>query len=202
MVTDILAMRVPGASRWTVVLAIIVCSACKQNTDAVIFYDATKVGLSTKRGITSIKNIPVTGVVFSLNSEGDTVSVIGYRDGRLHGTEKRYHRNGHLKSIRFNTNGQKIGEHKGWHENGQQSFLYHFKDDLFEGNQLEWLENGQLYSDMNYHQGHESGRQRMWYADGTIKVNYIIKNNRRYGLLGTKNCINSADSVLRSFSRM
>ena len=27
------------------------------------------------------------------------------------------------------------------------------------------------------------------------EINYVIKNNRRYGLLGTKNCINVSDSI-------
>jgi antitoxin component YwqK of YwqJK toxin-antitoxin module len=196
MVADILAMQDRGASRWIVVITIVLCIACKQRTDNLMVYDAAKVEIKTKRGITSINTTPVTGVVFSLNSHGDTISVVGYREGRLHGMEKVLHTNGHVKSLRLYANGQKIGEHKGWFENGRQAFVYHFEDDLFEGNQLEWLENGQLYSDMNYRNGHESGLQRMWFADGTIKMNYIIKNNRRYGLLGTKNCVNSADSVL------
>ena len=37
--------------------------------------------------------------------------------------------------------------------------------------------------------------QQFWYNDGEIKSNYIIKNKRRYGLLGTKNCVNVSNSI-------
>jgi antitoxin component YwqK of YwqJK toxin-antitoxin module len=97
--------------------------------------------------------------------------------------------------LRYSENGWKEGEHTGWFENGQKQFVYHFTNDMFDGNQKEWLSNGTLYSDLNYEKGEESGSQRIWYTNGRIKTNYIIKNNRRYGLLGTKNCVNSSDSV-------
>ena len=48
----------------------------------------------------------------------------------------------------------------------------------------------------NYKNGYEHGQQKIWYPDGRIKSNYIIKNGRRYGLLGIKNCINVSDSII------
>ena len=49
---------------------------------------------------------------------------------------------------------------------------------------------------MSYYKGYESGGQKVWYPNGLIKSNYIMKNGRRYGLLGTKNCINVKDSII------
>ena len=49
--------------------------------------------------------------------------------------------------------------------------------------------------EFNYKMGREFGSQKVWYLDGKIKSNYIIKNNRRYGLLGTKNCTNVSEEV-------
>ena len=46
-----------------------------------------------------------------------------------------------------------------------------------------------------YENGYEKGVQKIWWPDGRIKSNYIIKNNRRYGLLGVKNCVNVSDSI-------
>jgi antitoxin component YwqK of YwqJK toxin-antitoxin module len=50
---------------------------------------------------------------------------------------------------------------------------------------------------MNYKKGHEDGQQQWWYDNGKIKANYIIKNGRRYGLRGTKKCINVSDSIFK-----
>jgi len=54
---------------------------------------------------------------------------------------------------------------------------------------------GKLISYHNFKNGYEEGSQKVWYDNGKIKSNYTIKNGRRYGLLGTKNCINVKDSV-------
>jgi antitoxin component YwqK of YwqJK toxin-antitoxin module len=50
---------------------------------------------------------------------------------------------------------------------------------------------------MNYVMGHESGAQQQFYTDGKIKANYTIIDGRRYGLLGTKNCVNVSDSIFK-----
>jgi antitoxin component YwqK of YwqJK toxin-antitoxin module len=178
------------------VIAIWILSSCEDGPNApMTYFDESKVNLKTKRGITYIETTPVTGVVFALNPIGDTLSVTPYHNGKFHGTTRVYHNNGKLRSLRHFENGWRIGEHAGWFENGNQQFLYHFDDDMFDGNQKEWMENGHLYSDLNYVKGREAGSQRYWYADGKIKTNYVIKDNRRYGLLGTKNCINATDSI-------
>ena len=47
---------------------------------------------------------------------------------------------------------------------------------------------------MNYYNGKEQGSQKVWYNNGKIKSNYVVKDGRRYGLLGTKNCTNVKDT--------
>ena len=77
----------------------------------------------------------------------------------------------------------------------QSSFL--FKDDEYEGECSEWNEKGILIRRMHYARGHESGAQQQWYDDGSIRSNYVIIKGRRFGLLGTKNCVNVSDSLDR-----
>ena len=187
-------MRERGLNNLSIVLFLLLSFACDRSSD-VVYIDAAQANIITRDGITYNEATPVTGVVFVLDVKGDTLSVSGYREGRLHGVSKKFYSRKQPQSVRYFENGMKVGEHRGWYANGQQSFLYHFEKDEYHGNQKEWIETGQIYSDMNYEHGRESGSQRVWYADGTIKTNYIIKNNRRYGLLGTKNCVNTADSV-------
>lgn len=193
MAMDISALLARSANKyfWIIIIALSCCSG----EEPLIFYDANKTEVVTHRGITSLNGSPFTGILFSLDSDGDTISTIGYKEGKLHGTSRILHSNGGVKSVRYFVDGWKEGEHTGWYENGKPEFLYHYKNDMFEGNQKEWMESGQLYSDLNFENGQQSGRQRVWYVGGKIKTNYIIRNNRRYGLLGTKNCVNTVDSV-------
>jgi len=72
---------------------------------------------------------------------------------------------------------------------------YQFEDDEYEGTCREWNESGRLITEMNYHRGYESGSQKVWYDNGKIKSNYVMESGRRYGLLGTKNCVNVSDSI-------
>ena len=191
-----LEMRARGQNKFVAIIAYLSLCACQtQVTKPVAFYDATKVSVHAKGGITTINGVPISGIIFSLNERGDTTFVIPYLNGKEHGISRHYYDNGQQKSVRFTNNGWKEKEHVGWFENGQKQFVYHFKNDMFDGNQKEWLVNGMLYSDLNYKEGKEYGSQKVWNKNGKIKTNYIIKNNRRYGLLGTKNCVNASDRV-------
>ena len=59
------------------------------------------------------------------------------------------------------------------------------------------LKSGLLIEEGNFKEGYEFGVQKTWYLNGKVKSNYIIKNNRRYGLLGTKNCVNVSNETLK-----
>jgi antitoxin component YwqK of YwqJK toxin-antitoxin module len=102
-----------------------------------------------------------------------------------------------LMERRFYEQGKKTGIFDGWWPNGHKRLTYHFQNGEYEGNCRDWTDRGVLINDMNYHEGHETGEQRQFYEDGKIKSNYVIKDGRRYGLLGTKNCVNVSDSVFR-----
>jgi antitoxin component YwqK of YwqJK toxin-antitoxin module len=191
-----LVQQAPGQNKWLLLAIMWLIASCSTTEDSRdIYYDASTVLVKTKGGITFINDVRASGVLFSRDAAGDTISFINYFNGKEEGWSKFYYAKGKPKAFRYYLNGWKEGEHAGWFENGTRQFIYHFKNDKFHGNQKEWLANGQIYSDQNYDEGAERGSQKIWYADGTIKTNYVIKNNRRYGLLGTKNCINTVDSV-------
>jgi antitoxin component YwqK of YwqJK toxin-antitoxin module len=191
-----MAQQVPGQNSCILIVLLLPLCFCKpEKKEIVAYFDVAKTKIITAKGITKINTTPINGVVFSLYETGDTLSVIHYLNGKENGLSRSYYAKGKMKSLRFYINGWKQSEHAGWFENGQKQFLYHFENDVFHGNQKEWLVDGQIYSELNYDKGIESGSQRVWYTNGKIKTNYIIKNNRRYGLLGTKNCVNAVDSV-------
>jgi antitoxin component YwqK of YwqJK toxin-antitoxin module len=197
MAMDILVQRAPGRNSFLILFLLVFLISCGDEQSSHVYLNANEVNLRTSKGISYVKEIPVTATIFRLNENGDTVAIVPYTNGKEHGWSRYYFSKGKLAAARLHVDGWKQGEHTGWFENGQKHFVYHFSDDRFDGNQKEWLENGQLYSDLNYENGIENGSQKVWYANGKIKTNYQIINNRRYGLLGTKNCVNAVDSVFK-----
>jgi len=155
--------------------------------------------LTMLNGIVMENNQPFTGTLFTLfPGTVDTAELATYKDGKEHGEWKKYYPSKKIKGKRYFENGQKTGEYLAWWENGNKQLDYVFVDGEYEGACKEWNEKGLLTRHMNYKQGHEEGSQQYWYDNGKIKANYIIKAGRRYGLLGTKNCINVSDSIFKN----
>jgi antitoxin component YwqK of YwqJK toxin-antitoxin module len=154
--------------------------------------------LTTNNGLLNISNSAFTGTLFTLfpNSK-DTAVVENYLGGRKHGEWRKYYSSHKLKEKRYFTNGQKTGEYIALWENGNKQLQYFFEADEYEGTCKEWSESGFLNKVMNYKKGHEEGPQQLWYDNGKIRANYIIKDGRRFGLLGTKNCINVSNSIFK-----
>jgi hypothetical protein len=140
---------------------------------------------------------PLNAIIFSLYKNGDTSFKVPFEKGREHGEAINYYENGQIKDKRFYINGWKQGIHKGWYGNGMLAYEYHFTNDEFDGVVKEWSPTGVLFRDMHYLKGYEDGSQVIRYANGKIKSNYVIKQGVRYGLLGTKNCMNVSDSIFR-----
>jgi antitoxin component YwqK of YwqJK toxin-antitoxin module len=110
--------------------------------------------------------------------------------------EKKYFPSGKIMEIRHFRNGAKNGLQTGFWENGNKRFEYVAVNDACEGELKEWAEDGQLFHLATYKNGREEGVQKMWHADGRIRSNFVLINGRRYGLLGTKNCINENEIPL------
>ncbi len=136
-----------------------------------------------------------TGKIIELYINGDAAKVTSYKDGVEDGIEIAFYNDGKIMEQRYYEKGQKAGIHFGWWNNGNVKFIFNFKDGIYEGNQREWNEKGLLYTDFNYVKGHEEGLQRAWYLDGTLQANYVVKNNRKYGLTGVKNCQTAKDET-------
>lgn len=101
---------------------------------------------------------------------------------------EKWYSNGQIMERRYYVEGKKVGVHMGWWPNGNKRFEYHYSEDMYHGKVREWYENGQLYKRFHYKDGHEEGFQQMWKPDGRIAANYEVRNGRKYGLTGVKNC--------------
>lgn len=169
--------------------------ACQPSPEMPVYIDANKIRIHVSEGITFSQEKTVSGIIFSTDAEGDTLFTVPFLNGKENGLAHFFYPGNRRQAERLYVNGWKEGAHRGWYPNGRSQFEYHFHNDLFEGSYKEWFPNGKLFRNMHYEKGEESGVQQSWYTTGKVKTNYIIKDNRRYGLLGTKHCKNVADSI-------
>lgn len=158
----------------------------------------TDTAINNKNGIIYLLDKPYSGILFTLFPNTiDTATIEAYENGLENGTWKKYYASNKLREDRQYLNGKKIDTLSNYWENGKKQLQYIFVNDEYQGLCKEWNEAGLLTKEMNYEKGYESGTQKWWYDNGKIKANYIIINGRRFGLLGTKNCINVSDSIFK-----
>jgi antitoxin component YwqK of YwqJK toxin-antitoxin module len=184
-----------------ILLLIVFLQACSGSNepDRLPVFNAAKLKIHGQNGIAIANDKPFTGIIYTLwENQKDTMEVVGFRNGKEHGEWKRFYENGELMERRFFSNGEKTGDYVAWWPNRNKKLDYHFENGEYNGVCREWSESGFLLKEMTYKNGYEEGSQKQFYDDGKIKANYIIRAGKRYGLLGTKNCVNVADSVFKN----
>lgn len=186
--------------RGKVIFFLIFCLfACKSAPEKFLSdkkVNASNANASYIEGKFCVDGKAFSGTLFQLHlNNPDTAAVSHYVNGLEDGEWRKYYPNGKLQEQRFYKAGKKTGIMKSWWGNGKLQMLFEFENDEYEGTCSEWNLQGVLIREQHYHFGHEDGSQRQWYDDGKVRSNYIMKNGRRYGLLGTKNCVNVKDSI-------
>ena len=178
---------------------LLLCARChlpEQQGSAGMQINSADSNLNPVNGILYRDNELFTGTVYTLYpGTTDTATIANFVDGKEQGVWKKFYDNGSLKEKRSFENGRKTGEYVAYWENGLQQLQYFFENDVYEGTCREWNRDGTLIKEMNYKNGYEKGSQKMFYDNGKVRSNYTIINGRRYGLLGTKNCVNVSDSI-------
>jgi antitoxin component YwqK of YwqJK toxin-antitoxin module len=180
-------------------ISMLLCFSCSQQSkNAATFFTvpADDKNLGQQNGLMLYNEIAFSGTVYQLYyGTTDTAFVNSYNNGKEHGEWKKFYPNHQLHEQRFFVLGKKEGQMIAYWENGKRKLFYNFKDNEYEGTCYEWMPTGILAKEVNYKKGYEEGSQKHFFENGKIKSNYIINNGRRYGLLGTKNCINVKDSI-------
>lgn len=190
---------VPQARLLVSFCLIIILISCNNTFDKSVnslSIDKNKQIITYNNGELLVNGKVFTGQLFTIfQNTSDTSTIENYQNGLEDGVWKKYFPNKLTQEIRYFNKGKKVGIYETWWPNGKPQLQYFFYNDEYEGTCKEWSENGLLVKIMNYQKGHEQGEQKWWYENGKIKANYVIKEGRRFGLLGTKNCINVADSI-------
>ena len=198
MAADFMARRVQLPSKWLMLVVLFASCFNKRNASEVKWYNEADINLQNIAGIRQLNGNAFTGVVYSLaQNKKDTIAVASFVNGLEDGEWRSYYSNGQLKERRYFAGGKKTGVFEGWWPNGRKRLLYHFKDGEYDGSCIDWDHNGLLLSSMNYKDGYEYGLQQQFYESGKVRANYMMINGRRYGLLGTKNCVNVSDSIFK-----
>lgn len=138
-----------------------------------------------------------TGYQFSLYPNGDTEFIRGYFNGVEEGLQKNWYPGKQLAEERSYINGKKEGVHRNWWPDGKPKFDFTAVNDEYEGEFKEWYSTGLLGKQFHYVKGKEEGSQRLWWDNGTVRANYVVRNGKKYGLIGLKICDNPYDSVTR-----
>ena len=99
------------------------------------------------------------------------------------------HGNGILASRGYFADGRKVGLHETWWPNGVRRSSAFYLADAFHGEYRTWRENGHAYELRHFDHGHESGIQRSWNDDGSLFLNYEVRNGRRYGFINAVPCL-------------
>lgn len=194
------AQLVINSLRFVFIVSMLGCNASEtvQNTPPNIV-NADTANIAVHNGVLYQNEAIFSGTIVSFYSgTNDTAEIANYINGKEDGEWRKYYSNKVLNEKRYFTNGFKTGELTAWWENGNKKLHYSFEGDDYSGTCREWNEDGLLVKQMNYLKGHEEGPQQCWYDNGKVKANYVIKDGRRFGLLGTKNCINVSDSIFKN----
>ena len=108
------------------------------------------------------------------------------------GHQLTYFPNGQLSSKRIYKNGKLHSYQEGWHSNGKKRFKSQYYKNIKIGKKLDWHDNGQLAHEISFKGGKEF-QVKAWRRSGQIYANFIIKNNRPYGLKGDKACFETLE---------
>jgi hypothetical protein len=76
-----------------------------------------------------------------------------------------------------------------WWPNGRLRSSTNYADDVYQGVYRTWYVSGRPYELRHFDHGRETGLQQSWTEDGTLYLNYEVRNGRHYGLINAKPCL-------------
>lgn len=178
-------------------ILILLACYCSKNEPIVpkIYHLKSSKEITILNDVVYLNKHKYSGFLYELYPNKDTISSESFINGKLSGICKKWYPNNQLMEKRFYFNGRKNGKQIAYWKNGNQRFEFYAKNDAYEGELREWSFDKKLTHLAHFKDGQEEGSQKLWYNNGKIRANYVIRNGKRYGLLGTKNCKNVSDSI-------
>lgn len=109
---------------------------------------------------------------------GHAISQICYRDGKMHGSCKFWHRSGVLSSHAVYKNGLLEGMRRVWYLNGVIDQRDFYQGGNMHGKCQLWRENGSRWLRQFYWNGDLEGESIMWRADGSVHSSHYYYNGK------------------------
>jgi antitoxin component YwqK of YwqJK toxin-antitoxin module len=106
------------------------------------------------------------GLVRTVFPSGEKAEGMWFFNGKAHGHEKGWYKDGNLLSEGTNVDGWPHGRFTYWHQNGKKAEEVVFLHGLGEGTYRAWYPSGAIYMECEYQKGEETDRKR-WYGDGS-----------------------------------
>lgn len=138
-----------------------------------------------------------SGYRYAQYPDGDTAEIQSFFNGVEEGFQRQWFpgKQHVLAEERFYINGKKEGKHRKWWPDGRPRMEFDAYSNEYNGEFREWYSSGLLGKDFHYVNGQEEGSQRLWWDNGTVRANYVIRNGKKYGLIGLKLCSNPKDTL-------
>ncbi|OQX59536.1 MAG: hypothetical protein B5M52_03130 [Helicobacteraceae bacterium 4484_230] len=104
-----------------------------------------------------------------------------YVDGKRHGMEKVYRKNGQLSEEISYANDKKHGTMRYYYENGQIKYEATWIEDKLDGMRKEYYENGQIESEMFFAAGKVGGLAKGYFESGEVKYRIHYVDGLKHG---------------------
>jgi len=128
------------------------------------------------------------GTIISSIDSSKNELVKEVRAGLLHGRLKEWTPDQVLKTDKRFVGGREDGTQKGYHTNGNLSYSYTCRDGRRVGDYYEYYPSGTLQIQQFYKNGLMI-KNKIVNIDGTVIANYVLRDGRYYGPMGSANCI-------------
>ncbi|MEO6489916.1 MAG: hypothetical protein ABIO04_08270 [Ferruginibacter sp.] len=173
-----------------IVVSVMVAASCNNNKrveNKVISLLVEDTALHLNNGVWYYKQAVLNGTINEFYPSGTKKLTKQISNGRNEGITETWYINGKRESYRWYLNGEKDSVHSGWWPNGNIKFEYHFKEGEYNGMFTEWYKDGKIYQQVMYAKGKDL-YGKGWRESGTLFMNFISKNGRRYGLNNSNFC--------------
>lgn len=109
-------------------------------------------------------------------------------NGKLNGLVLEWFPDGAKKTRKVFKEGFEDGIQKGWHTTGFISYEYEAEQGKILNVYKEYFPNGNMQIEKKYEDGVEVAN-KILNLNGKVIANYVLKNGRYYGLMGSGNCV-------------
>ena len=113
----------------------------------------------------------------------DIMREFPFKNGKINGEVRTYHKSGELASSTHYLNGKANGIFKGYYQSGALSNEIHYVNGKEHGTWKDYYESGVVELETNYVNGKAQGINKWYYESGALNGEVLCVNNEWYGTM-------------------